>query len=63
MKKVVIKNSDSHLGQACDWCGGYGYLNNITGGSSGCSKCEQTGVKLPSKAELLKRISALERLN
>ena len=56
----VQKNSDGHLGKICNWCGGYGFTNNITGGSSGCHKCNQTGVELVSNEVLSKKINDLE---
>lgn len=57
---AVQKNSDGHLGAKCNWCGGYGYTNTLTGGSSGCHRCNQTGVEQPTTAELLQRIKELE---
>jgi hypothetical protein len=56
----VQKNSDGHLGKICNWCGGYGFTNVITGGSRGCPKCDQTGVEPVSNEELLNRIKELE---
>lgn len=58
---AVQKNSDGHLGLICNWCGGYGYLNNVTGGSSGCTRCDQTGVALPSILDLQRQIEELKQ--
>ena len=57
---AVVKNSDGHLGTICNYCGGYGFTNVVTGGSAGCPKCDQTGIQPISSSELLERIKELE---
>lgn len=57
---AVQKNSDGHLGKTCNWCGGYGFTNVVTGGSRGCPKCDQTGIEPVNIEDLLKRINELE---
>lgn len=57
---AVQKNTDGHLGPKCNWCGGYGYLNTITGGSAGCQRCNQSGIEQPTVADLMKKISEME---
>lgn len=59
---AVQKNSDGHLGKICNYCGGYGFTNLITGSSAGCPKCNQTGVELVSVEELQKQIDELKKL-
>lgn len=56
----VRKNVDGHLGPICNNCGGYGFTLSANG-SKGCLYCEQTGIELPSKLELLQRIEVLEK--
>ena len=56
------KNTDGKLGPICNNCGGFGFTNSILGGSLGCRDCEQTGVVLPTKVELLKQIEELRKL-
>ena len=60
IKNIVIKNSNGKLGKICNYCGGYGFTNNITGGSGGCIKCGQTGIETVSNFELQKKIKELE---
>lgn len=56
----VHKNSDGVLGIKCNNCGGYGFTNNMTGGSQNCNDCESTGISTPTRSELLKRLEKLE---
>jgi hypothetical protein len=55
------KNEDGSKGPICNNCGGYGFTNTLTGGSFGCKECDQTGIALPSKREMLEKIEALQR--
>lgn len=57
---AVQKNSDGHLGDICNYCGGYGFTNIVTGGSKGCPICDGNGIKPVSNEELVKRIKELE---
>lgn len=58
----VYKNTDGHLGEKCDMCGGYGFmLTPLSGGSAGCLHCNQTGIKHPSALELQKQILELQK--
>lgn len=58
---VTYKNTDGKIGPICKWCGGYGFLNNMKGGSEGCTKCEGTGIDTPTRTELLDMIKSLQK--
>lgn len=55
------KNSDGHLGEKCNNCGGFGFTMGLKGTILQCKICEQTGVKLPSLRELQTQISNLKK--
>ena len=56
----IQKNVDGHLGTICNNCGGYGFTNNLTGGSSGCQRCNQTGIEPINIKELQEKVNSLE---
>lgn len=56
------KNNRGRLGPQCTYCGGYGYtLSIMTGGSSGCNRCLQTGVEPVNTWELQKQVIDLSK--
>lgn len=58
--RVVVKNTDGHLGPICNNCGGFGYLLGFKNTDSGCRDCAQTGVAMPTTGNLEARIANLE---
>lgn len=58
---MVYKNETGILGKICNNCGGYGFTNNLQGSSSGCFRCDQTGVQKPTVEELQAKIEELQR--
>jgi hypothetical protein len=57
-----MKNETGILGKICNNCGGYGFLNTLSGTSSGCMPCGQTGVAKPTVEELQEEIKELRNL-
>lgn len=56
--EVILKN-DGSKGIICNYCGGYGFTNNMTGGSNGCIRCNGTGIEPISTHELQRQINDL----
>lgn len=53
-------NITGEKGPRCRSCSGAGFTNLVTGGSSGCARCNRTGVEPPSPYALEQRIADLE---
>jgi hypothetical protein len=54
------KNTNGLSGEKCNNCGGYGYTVGLNGKHIDCAECEKTGVRMPTKRDLMKRIVTLE---
>lgn len=59
---VNPKNVYGKLGPICNFCGGLGFTLNITSGSQGCQRCDQTGIEPVNTHELKKDVEEIKKL-
>lgn len=56
---ISPKNRDGVLGKPCNYCGGFGFTANITGGSTGCNRCHGDGIEPVDTRALKKQVDDL----
>ena len=61
-QEAHIKNLKGELGPICNYCAGLGFTSLITGGTSGCYRCDQTGIEPVNVRELQEEVRQLTKL-